>query len=146
MIWLYRLQQRLAITRREGLALITLAVLFVTGLTVRSIQKQRVPPLSTDSLATTVSTQGASTVAPAPTASSEPSPDSPLPLNNASATELEALPGIGPALAERIIDYRTTQRPFQRPQELKRVRGIGPATLSDLRPLVTIAPPADTSR
>lgn len=133
-------------TRREGLAIITLTILFFTGLTVRHIQEQRVPPLAADSLKTSVQTQGASTVSATETAPSGPSPDNPLALNNASPEKLEALPGIGPALSRRIVDYRTTQRPFQQVQELRRVRGIGPKTLSDLQPLVAIAPSPDTAR
>ena len=50
-------------------------------------------------------------------------------LNEASAAELEALPGIGPALAARIV----AARPFHRIDDLERVRGIGPATMDRLR-------------
>lgn len=144
MIWLYRLQQRLSITRREGIAVLTLMGLFFTGLTVRHFRKQQTPPLPADSLA--IKAQGASTVAPSPRRSSGPSPDDPLALNEASAETLQALPGIGPALSERIVNYRTTQRPFQNIRELQRVRGIGPKTLADLRPLVTISASGAGSR
>lgn len=144
MIWLYRLQQRLSITRREGIAVLTLTVLFFTGLTVRHLRKQQTPPLPADSLA--MEAHGASTVAPSADRSHDPSADNPLALNDASRQELQALPGIGPALSERIVEYRTTQRPFQKVRELRRVRGIGPATLSDLRPLVTLTSSTDTSR
>lgn len=54
-------------------------------------------------------------------------------VNSATATELEALPGIGPAKAQAIIE----NRPFSTVEELDRVPGIGPATLDRLRPLVT---------
>jgi comEA protein len=63
-----------------------------------------------------------------------------IPLNNASAAELERLPGIGPALARRIIAYRETHGSFRAFQELGHVKGIGPKTLDRLRPLVSLSP------
>ncbi len=54
-------------------------------------------------------------------------------LNRASLAELEALPGVGPELARRIVEHR----PYLRVEDLLRVPGIGPKTLSRLRPLVT---------
>jgi competence protein ComEA len=61
-----------------------------------------------------------------------------LDINAASAEELEALPGIGPALAGRIIAYRQDNGPFSTAEELANVSGIGPATLERLRPYVTV--------
>ena len=59
-------------------------------------------------------------------------------VNTATEQELEALPGIGPVLAQKIIDYRTEHGPFPTVDALDDVSGIGPATLEDLRPLVTV--------
>jgi competence protein ComEA len=64
----------------------------------------------------------------------------PLDLNAASADALERLPRIGPALARRIVDDRAANGPFRSVDELERVRGIGPATLDALRPLVVAGP------
>lgn len=54
-------------------------------------------------------------------------------LNSASAPELERLPGIGPTLAQRIIEYREQYGPFQLLEDLLQVEGIGPAKLEGLR-------------
>lgn len=54
-------------------------------------------------------------------------------LNTASQAELESLPRVGPALAERIIQGR----PYRSLEDLDKVRGIGPALLDQLRPLVS---------
>lgn len=56
-------------------------------------------------------------------------------INNADVDELTRLPGIGPALAERIVEYRH-QRTFDDPDQLQRIDGIGPATLEELLPKV----------
>lgn len=137
MIWLYRLQQRLSITRNEALAVLTLTGLFLAGLTVQHVREQRAPPLAVDSLAASGPARAAAV--DTSTAPPRPSPRRPVPINEASARRLKMLDGIGPALSKRIIEYRSTERPFQRPAELKRVRGIGPKTLAELRPVITVS-------
>jgi len=57
-------------------------------------------------------------------------------VNSATQAELEMLPGIGPALAKRIIDHRRQNGPFKTVNALDAVPGIGPRTLERLRPLV----------
>lgn len=59
-------------------------------------------------------------------------------VNTADATALEELPGIGPALAARIIEWRDTQGPFASVDDLLAVSGIGPKVLESLRDLVTV--------
>ncbi len=57
-------------------------------------------------------------------------------INTASAEQLQLLPRVGPALAERIIEFRDANGPFQRVDELVAVRGIGEKSLEKLRPYV----------
>jgi competence ComEA-like helix-hairpin-helix protein len=59
-------------------------------------------------------------------------------LNTASAAELEALPGIGPAYARRITEYREEHGPFTDPAQIKEVRGIGEALYASLADLLTV--------
>jgi competence protein ComEA len=59
-------------------------------------------------------------------------------VNTASATELEALPGVGEVIAQAIVDYRTENGPFASVDELLDVSGIGDATLENIRELVTV--------
>lgn len=62
----------------------------------------------------------------------------PVNLNKADAATLQQLPGIGPALAARIVEYRANQ-PFRSKADLKKVSGIGARTFESLEPLLTLA-------
>jgi competence protein ComEA len=59
-------------------------------------------------------------------------------INTATAEELSTLPGIGPTKAKSIIDYRTTNGPFQSIEDIKDVRGIGDATFENLKDKITV--------
>jgi len=58
-------------------------------------------------------------------------------INTAGAAALEALPGIGPSLAQRILDYRQANGPFAQIQDIQEVSGIGPATFAEIQDLIT---------
>ena len=62
----------------------------------------------------------------------------PVNLNNADAELLQELPGIGPALAARIVEYRAANGPFPTTAHLMKVEGIGPGTYMGLLELVTV--------
>jgi len=59
-------------------------------------------------------------------------------LNTADVGQLDALPGVGPAIAQAIVDYRDQNGPFATVDQLVEVRGIGDAKLADLRDRVTV--------
>jgi competence protein ComEA len=61
-------------------------------------------------------------------------------INSAGPAELQQLPGIGPALADRIVAHRAASGPFSQPEQLLEVPGIGPASLERLLPLVRTTP------
>ena len=64
-------------------------------------------------------------------------PPEPLDINSASLAELQRLPGIGPKLAQRIVDTRA-DRPFAALADVRRVPGIGPKTLDKIKPHITL--------
>jgi len=59
-------------------------------------------------------------------------------LNTATIADLETLPGIGPAIAQRIIDFRSSNGGFRKVEDLLEVSGIGPKTFEKLRDHVTV--------
>jgi len=63
-------------------------------------------------------------------------PAAPVSLGTATVDQLETLPGVGPVLAQHIIDYRTEHGGYRSVDELREVNGIGERRFADLRPLV----------
>lgn len=91
------------------------------------------------------------TVSPSPVALLSDSPSAAAPkrshkglldLNRATDQDFDALPGIGPRLAERIMEYRQSVGAFHSLDELRAVKGIGKKKFERIRPLVTVMPDA----
>jgi len=73
-----------------------------------------------------------------PAAGADPAVPAKVNLNTASLAELDTLPGVGPVLAQRIIDHRTKRGGFRSVEELRQVDGIGEETFGRLKDLVTV--------
>jgi competence protein ComEA len=104
-------------TAKADLALINLAAPLSDGQQV--VVPARAPPVA--------SAGTGSTGAPGP---------GPLHLNSASVEQLDALPGVGPVTAQKIVDYREAHGAFGSVDDLDAIPGIGPARLEQLRDLV----------
>ena len=63
-------------------------------------------------------------------------------VNTAGVQELMTLPGVGPALAGRIVEQRKQSGPFRRPEDLLAVRGVGPKLLAKIKDRLTFDAPA----
>ncbi len=72
-------------------------------------------------------------------------PLAPIDLNSAGEDRLAAIPGIGPALARRILDHRADYGQFPSVDALRLVRGIGPATLERIRPFLVVEDPEEAA-
>jgi comEA protein len=68
-------------------------------------------------------------------------PAHPVDLNSASAAELQQVPGIGPATAKSIINFRKKSGPFRRVEDLLAIHGISKTALERMRPYISVKPP-----
>jgi len=69
-----------------------------------------------------------------------------LDLNRATEQDLEALPGIGPVLATRIVEYRQSRGAFREVEQLRNVKGIGKKTFDRIRAFVNVTPSTAPAR
>lgn len=147
---LYRVQRHLPVSGPEVRAAAVLLVLLLCGLVVRHVRQDSQPFSEATyreterllregtALADSSGAVPMALIAPAEgTGSGER-----LDLNGATAAELELLPRIGPALARRIVEYRTSHGYFREVRELTHVSGIGPKILEQVEPWVYVAPGA----
>ena len=72
-----------------------------------------------------------------------PSAENPLNINMADVAALDTLPGIGPVLAGRIVEYRSTHGAFTKKEDLMLVEGIGEGIYGDLRDVITVEEAAE---
>lgn len=69
-------------------------------------------------------------------------PAAPVDVNTATVAELQQLPGVGPAMANAIVQFRKKSGPFERLEDLLAIRGITSRKLAQLRPYLTLSKPA----
>jgi len=114
---------------REKLVLVVLTALFLVGTGISLVRK-------------TLRQQAGSHLVVTAAAVEQPAAPGLVDLNRASRYQLEALPGIGPVIAGRILAYRTLHGGFGKVAELRRIPGIGPKRYAMLRQLVYVGPVA----
>jgi len=101
-------------------------------------------PLATPTapeVATALVPVGASSPTAEPDSAQPEVPQGKVNINTADAEQLERLPGIGPVLAARIVEYRRANGPFQRPEDIMQVSGIKEGIYGGLRDQITVVGP-----
>ena len=93
-----------------------------------------VPTVGEATLTPPAPTKSAASGAPAATKA----PAGKINVNTATIAELDTLPGIGPTIAQRIVDYRAQNGDFKKIEDLKQVRGIGDALFDQIKDLITV--------
>ena len=84
----------------------------------------------------------AQTKAPTPTKAATATAGAPVNLNTATAEQLATIPGVGPKMAERIIDYRQKNGGFKKIEDLMNVSGVGEKSFLKMKPLITVGTPS----
>jgi competence ComEA-like helix-hairpin-helix protein len=150
---LKRLAERITLTRSESAALLVIVSLYLVGFTWRYIQQTSAPfdPKIYAGIDSLIASGGLTPSDTLPKVqrhsagtdslaadSNDAAESGPLNINEASMVDLISLPGIGPALAGRILAYRKEHGRFGVTDDLMRVKGIGPAKLKQIRGLVEV--------
>jgi competence protein ComEA len=127
------------LTRQERLVLIFVVAALAVGAGVKAARGRRAPaaPRPTE-VEFDLAVPKPSVDAAALAAATAPEK---INVNTADAEALCKLPGVGVCYAARIVAYREEHGPFERPEDLAAVRGIGPKTVEKLKPYVTCEPP-----
>ena len=142
-----------------GMFAVTMGVVFWIGWTLpasldyehdraaESLEGSKVESSSADERVNTVSPFPAASLADQPSTVPAPkrSHEGLLDLNGATGQDFDALPGVGPKLAERILEYRQSVGFFHSLDELRAVKGIGKKKFERIRPLVMVKPDAGLS-
>ena len=147
-------QERFGFTRNELTAVLVLSTVFLVGSAIKlwmpAVAIRPAPPafsyaaLDSQFLALsraprdTASAPHRSSARKSTTTSAKQS----IELNSATVDELQKLPGIGPAIAQRIVVYREEHGDFNEPGDVSSVRGIGPRTLERIRAYLVVRPSA----
>jgi comEA protein len=143
-------QERFGFTRNELTALIILSTVFLAGSAIKlwSPRRAMIPlhqvyayaALDSQFLALSRTMQDTAS-SPRRTVANKRSaipPQHSININSATQEELQALPGIGPAIAGRIIAYRTAHGQFTSVDNIADVKGIGPRTVERIRPFIVV--------
>jgi comEA protein len=136
MKWIDRLRGYVSFTRSEQKIFLFLALIFLAGAAIKLYRAYVAPPRDVRF----DYSESDSVFAASSTASTAQSSikQQPININTAGAEELDALPGVGPAMAQQIVDYRHTHGPFKSLQDLRNIKGMGPKKLEKLQPMVTL--------
>lgn len=111
---------------------------FLPGAGVQALNLARL--LADGERVDTAAPAAAGPVAAEGSAAPAPAAGGPVDLNAATLEQLDALPGIGPVMAQRILDHRSDHGPFRTIEELAEVPGIGERRLADLRDRLRVGP------
>lgn len=134
-IWSNNARKKSRLKEKIGIFLLAL-IFLISGLILIKDKEKPIKYVQDDT-----STSNPTTAVQLPvqaTTTSDTKPSGKINLNKASLEDLDSLPGIGPVIAQRIIDYRTKAGGFKTLIELKEVSGIGDAKYSKVETLISL--------
>jgi len=135
-----RLQEYFAFTKNEQKVFLFLSIVFLAGVAVKAYKSYIVPqtPAQFDYSVSDSIFHARSQTLLNDSVTAENVPVKKVDLNTATKTELMSLPGIGEAMAERIMLYREENKSIKKIDELKKVKGIGEKKFEKLKPYIEI--------